>query len=643
MKRKFCYLAGLLALSASSLHAQSPSWVSVATSAAGLDTIRGFNVYVTDINNDHYPDFIALRGDWTVGIANALRTYINVPDPNASDPSARKFVDVTSTSGVNAMPGQGETSKGVLVVALADVNNDGNVDLVRGNYYHANPATAPDDRCEILLGDGQGHFTLVQNSGLHELGVINVTAFSFLDYDKDGNIDLFIARWFDNYGQNSNLWSPGILMKGNGDGTFTNVTAQAGITTPEPMYGCSVVDWNNDGWPDIATAPYCRTNGQLWKNNGNGTFTNVASSVGYNARYLPGDGGQAMCMWSNVPEDFDNDGDMDFFFSLVHGGNDANEGRSAIAVNGGAANNYALTIDRSLLTKKSPYSSHNGDYDASWLDIDNDGLIDLAALQGHYMPATDRLFIYHQGQNNKFTDISGDLGLIKAELKDLHSLEALDYDLDGDDDIIICRNGSPREMHLIKNEIGQDNNWTGVFLKAPQGVNKSAIGARIYVWSGGVKRMREVYAGRGNNGGQQPFALLFGLGNNTTIDSVVVAWPDAAGTTTTVKNPPINRYLEIGGSGLAVADVEKDAQEEVLRVYPNPARNFIIVQTASNATVKEVAVYDMTGRRMEQVKPQFGTGGGAVYCPIEQLPIGSYIVRVVTEGGATAHHTFTKQ
>src|SRR5690606_36959973 len=121
------------------------------------------------------------------------------------------------------------------------------------------------------------------------------------------------------------------------------------------------------------------------------------AQTGYNARYLGGDGGQNMCLWSPAPEDYDNDGDMDLFFALVHGGNDANEGRSAIFVNGGAANNYSLTPDRSLIVKKQPYSSHNGDYDGSWFDIDNDGWMDLAMAQGQYVPATDRLFIFRNG------------------------------------------------------------------------------------------------------------------------------------------------------------------------------------------------------------------------------------------------------
>lgn len=641
MKRTKCKLMLLAAftLGVTSLYAQNASWMEMATVNAGLDTSGAFNIFVSDINNDKYPDMVTIRRGWGVGVQDALCAYINVQDPGSTDPADRMFVDVTGTSGVNAMPGAGEVSKGVLVAGLADVNNDGFVDIVRANYYHSTPSTAPDDRCEILLGDGKGKFTIVKNSGLHELGVINVTAMSFLDYDKDGNLDVFLARWFDNYSQNDLLWSPGILMKGNGDGTFTNVSAQAGITEAEPMYGCSVVDWNNDGWPDIATAPYCRTRGQLWKNNGNGTFTNVAVAANYNARYLAGDNGQGMCMWSPVPEDYDNDGDMDFFFSLVHGGNDANEGRSTIVRNGGSANKYALTPDRSLITKRTPYSSHNGDYDASWLDIDNDGLIDLSLVQGHYMPATDRLFIFKQDQSNKFTDITGSLGLIKTETSDLHMLEAMDYDLDGDDDIILCRNAQPRELHLIKNLIGQDNNWSGVTLLAPQGVNKSAIGARIYVWAGGIQHMREVYAARGNNGGQQPFAMLFGLGNNSKIDSVKVQWPDAANSTTLVRNPPVNKYITITKSGLDVPMVIAGGTSNTLKVYPNPAKDFILLQLSNNEVLTSIEIYNLLGQKLQTLQ---NDANATTYCSISHLAPGSYIIKATTRQGEVYTQTLVK-
>ncbi len=286
-----------------------------------------------------------------------------------------------------------------------------------------------------------------------------------------------------------------------------------------PLPGGRIHCYRYQQWPDIATAPYCRTGGQLWKNNGNGTFTNIAAAVGYNARYMPGDNGQNMCMWNVVPEDYDND---------------------------------------------------------------------------------------------------------------------------GDDDIITRRNGTPRSLHLIENRIGQDNNWTAITLLAPQGVNKSCIGARVHVWAGGTSRMRDVYAGRGNASGQQPFALTFGLGSQTEIDSVTVVWPDAAGTRTTVVNPPVNRYLQITGTGLSVGHFAATRDSvAVLKCYPNPAKDFILLQLSNNARIERVLVYDATGRAMTGITG-YDNSSVTWYCSIANLLPGHYFVQVVTEEGAVYGHSFMK-
>lgn len=239
------------------------------------------------------------------------------------------------------------------------------------------------------------------------------------------------------------------------------------------------------------------------------------------------------------------------------------------------------------------------------------------------------------------SDITGDLGLLKNELKDVHFVKVMDYDLDGDDDLLVCRNGQPRSLHLIENRIGQDNNWTGVQLRAPHGVNKSCIGARIYVWSSGVQRMREVYAGRGNAAGQQPFAMLFGLGSNTVIDSVTVAWPDAAGSTTTVHNPPVNRYLEITAAGLSVADASNDAVPGMLKLYPNPAKDFILVQVSNNEPLERIEVYDVLGRSVNQMK-KLSPDEVTVYCNTDHLPQGQYLIQVATVSGRSFSGVFMK-
>lgn len=628
-----------LLLAAVKLRAQQPSWVTLGAGQVKLDTSTAFSLFVADVNEDHYPDILVVKGGWNKDAEDNMRLYINIQDTGSTVATARIFVDATANSGINAMPAATGPSKGTLTAAFADINNDGHIDMVRGSYYHDQPALAPDVRCEVLLGDGMGHFTLVPGNGLHELGLINVTGFSFLDYDKDGKLDLFIARWFTRYRPDPEIIDPGILMHGNGDGTFTNVSALAGITVPEPMYGCSVTDWNNDGWPDIATAPYCRTQGQLWKNNRNGTFTNVAVPAGYNAQVLPGDNGQPVCLFGCAPEDFDNDGDMDFFFNLVHGGNDPGEGHSTIVMNSGAANDYKLSWDMGRVTWKAPKSTHQGDYDVAWFDLDNDGLIDAALGQGTYQPATDRLFVFRQQADHSFMDVTEDLGLLAPAAKDIHHMEAIDFDLDGDDDLVICKAQSPSAMHFIKNEKGQDNHWIGVRLDAPPGVNKSSIGARVFVWSGGVQHMREVYAGRGNNGGQQPFPLLFGLGSNNHIDSVKVHWPDQGNHFTVVRQPNPGQYITVGPGvdGVFTTAVQSPANNRKLnlKVYPNPAQDFVLVQFSDNSIPRQIEIYDLLGRLIKRV--DCPSRMSTQYCSVRELAPGQYVLRAIND--KQEHHT----
>lgn len=626
----------------------SPSWASYVSQKVNLGSETAGGMYISDINNDDYPDIITLRKGWHQNAPNMLHTYVNLQDTASNDPKDRMFVDITDSANMNGMPNPNDTSEGVIAVAFADINNDGNVDMVRGNFYYYDPMLNNGDRCEVFLGDGKGQFTLVANNGLHDLGLVNTMGFSFLDYNKDGNIDLYIACFF--YNGNTQTKQAGRLMKGNGDGTFTDVSTQAGVTKPELMYGVSVIDWNNDGWPDIATAPYCRDGGQLWKNNGDGTFTDVAGQVNYNSQEKGGDNGQNLCMWIAAPEDFDNDGDMDFFIALVHGGNDFGEGHSTIVMNSGAANDYKLSWDLNRITWKSPKSSHRGDYDASWLDWDNDGLMDLVMAQGNYMPATDRLYVLHQKTDNSFMDVTQDMGLITTtpESHDLHLLEVMDYDLDGDDDLIFCRNGKPQNLELVENKIGQDNNWIGVKLKAPVNVNKSSIGARIFVWTNGVKRMREVYAGRGNQSGQQPFAMLFGLGQNTKVDSVKVRWTDKDNSYTVVNNPTINKYIEIGPNvdgidpHLGIPKNELAQKDIDLKLYPNPAHDFVLVQLTDNVVPEQVEIYNTLGQKMNQVKV-YKNGMATWYCGIKELSAGTYILKITDNKQRTFTETFLKK
>ena len=627
--------------------AQDTTWFTNSTAKAGLTGVKGFRINIVDFNNDNYPDLLLENG-----LSNRdklTRLLVNRQNPESSNPHDRVFVDVTEGSGLFASP-SGDTSRVIDIATMADLNNDGNMDIVTGADFDRVEAFAfPNDRCEVMLGDGSGHFALVPNNGLHELGLVNTAGFTFLDYNLDGKIDLYVTTWFSD--KTNGIFEINYLMRGNGDGTFTNATEQAGMGNEDwPEYGASSTDWNNDGLPDIITAPYCRSGGNLWKNNGNGTFTDMAGPANYSAQHMTGDvdgsGPRALCQWAAQPADFDNDGDMDLAQILVHGGLDANEGRTTISVNAGAGSGYRYEWDLGRLPRDVPRSTHLGDQDGWWFDFDNDGRQDLVIAQCVYQASTDRSYVWHQNPDGSFADVTGETGLLW--LKETHNTRPFDYDLDGDEDLLVelwRKNGATvSDIALVENRIGDRNNWSSVKLIAPPGVNRNAIGARITLYSGGTAQIREVQSGQGHFGAQAPLIKAFGIAKNAAIDSIVVRWPSRTVANTVVVNPPINTLLEIGANGPAAAPsapVVASTADARGSVRPNPVGDRATVRMPAAWTCGTVALYDAAGGRLGlwSLRP----GQHELEISLSGRAAGYYVVRMVSCAGATFDHELVKR
>ncbi|HRS02539.1 MAG TPA: VCBS repeat-containing protein, partial [Bacteroidota bacterium] len=204
----------------------NPSWITDITKEVGLESARGSRIALYDINGDNYPDLL-----WSEGTTNKNRLHIllNVPNPDASSNIKRIFIEWTDSSGININRDPNKKGRIADIGAFVDVNNDGYPDLVSSIYYHRLQmyldTLDPGDRSEVYLNDGTGHFKLLSNSGLYQLGLVNTTGLGFLDYDLDGNLDLFMAQWFYDYANDKK--QPSILLKGNGDGSFTKVNCNA--------------------------------------------------------------------------------------------------------------------------------------------------------------------------------------------------------------------------------------------------------------------------------------------------------------------------------------------------------------------------------------------------------------------------------
>jgi enediyne biosynthesis protein E4 len=540
------------------------SWLTEQATQLGLGSAQPFRILVADVNGDGYPDLLFLTS--TAG----AQLYLNQQRAGAQSPTDRTFVDFTAESGITK-PGPGtdpsRTERRSFSAALADVDNDGDLDLFVGVYYHRiEQFTDYGDRNEIYLNDGKGHFTLKEGNGLHEAGLLNVAGATFLDYDGDGKIDLYLGLWWKDY--TKQVRDNDRLYRGNGDGTFTDATAAAKIDARKgPTYGVNVADFNNDGWPDIVSSNYCRDPSILWRNNGDGTFSDVGGETGF-AKSPSLGVYQNFCSWAAMPADYDNDGDIDFLYTIVHGYEGSGQYRSCPVVNRGAAGNFGFDWRIDLINRKDPKPDHHGDHYSAWIDLDNDGLTDLALSESGYSPG-DRLYVFRQNADHTFEEITADLGLMGPDGVGLiypHPVVRVDYDLDGDDDFLVgLTDTTPPHLAAFRNDVGTKNNWIAVSLAptAGSGVNRAAIGARVVVTSGDLTLTRELYAGEGNVAGQQPLRLTFGLGQRTKVDSIKVVWPNKQRSVTTTVPTGIGKLVTIPYPPPPPPDAGPDAPADV--------------------------------------------------------------------------------
>ncbi|HEV8393108.1 MAG TPA: CRTAC1 family protein [Vicinamibacterales bacterium] len=429
------------------------------------------------------------------------------------------FTDATAASGLG-LSGYG------MGVAAGDVNNDGCVDLLTTSLNGA----------RLLQNDCKGVFTDVSaRSGIPHTGW-SVSA-AFVDFDRDGWLDLFVGHYltWDRslntpcYGTSGRrvYCAPQVyraqqshLYRNNRDGTFSDVTDAAGLATQfGPALGVSTADFNGDGWIDIYVAND-REENQLWINRHDGTFENLGLISGT----ALGPFGQPKSGMGVDAGDIDDDGDEDLVVTNLAGeGHDfyVNDGKGAF-VNAAAV---AGIGHRSL-----PYTG----FGAGWLDVDNDGWLDLLTVNGAVQipdsaaagsGATASLGqpqqLFRNIGNGRFEDVTraGGPGLLRSDAS--RGAAFGDVDNDGDTDVVVANNGGPAQ--LLLNAIGQRQHWVGLRLRTAAG--SDALGARVAVTTAsGQTRWRRARADGSYASANDP-RILVGLGNSAGPVTVHVTWP----------------------------------------------------------------------------------------------------------------------
>jgi hypothetical protein len=434
-----------------------------------------------------------------------------------------QFVDVTKAAGLAAR-GWG------MGVCVADYDNDGYQDFYLTAY-------GPN---VLYRNKGDGTFTDVTAKarvGDTRWG----TNCAFGDYDRDGSVDLYVANYmtfdekviprrgksdkcrylgFDVFcGPQGLPGEPDVLYRNNGDGTFSDVTARAGIKDPN-YYGFGVLfsDLDNDGWLDIYVANDGNPN-LLFRNNRNGTF----SEVGLISGTALNEAGRAQSGMGAGVGDYDGNGLFDLFVT--------NFARDTNTLYRNLGN--LLFVDSTSTAGLGQISLQYLGWGTGFPDLDNDGRPDIFVANGHVYPEADQLKdgqsyaqrkeVYRNLGNGRFEELAPKLAGDLLTPKSARGSAFGDYDNDGDIDILVVNmNDRPS---LYRNDGGNRNHWIAFRLQGTKS-NRDGIGARIEVEAGGRTQVSEVRSGSSYLS-HDDMRVHFGLGSATRIDRVRIRWPNA--------------------------------------------------------------------------------------------------------------------
>lgn len=380
-------------------------------------------------------------------------------------------------------------------VLWADVDNDGDPDLL---------ITTFEGPVRLFRNNGDWTFTdYTATSGLVQAPGKRWGA-SFGDYNKDGFLDLYVCTYI--YSEESYAYSKlNHLYRNNGNGTFTDVTLQAGVGNGLKASFRSVwMDVDLDGWPDLYVINDFEAANALFRNNGDGTFTDMAVSMG-----LAETGEHCM---SISLSDFDLDGDLDIFITNTGVFPNVNNARHMLLVNDGTGVFTESSAEYGLDVFEWGWGS-------LWVDHDNDGYQDLYIATHRELALPVPNLFYKNNGGTFFTDA---MSLFPdQQITSSHSMARGDLDRDGYADIVV-QNQHPFRPYLWKSD-GGTNSHVRVSLEGTVS-NRQAIGSWIRVYAGGEQYIHYTVCGE-NYLGQSSQHILFGLAAATIVDSIVVEFP----------------------------------------------------------------------------------------------------------------------
>ena len=602
-----------------------------------MNIYTGAGVAAGDINNDGLTD-LYFSGNQTTG-----RLYLNKGN--------FQFEDITAQAGLT-------TNRWCTGVSMVDINQDGFLDI----YVNVSGSSKFGDLSNLLyINNKNGTFS--EKAAEYGLAEKRLTMnASFFDYDKDGDLDVFMitnpademvsgVNVVKERAKNGESEGTDILYKNNGNGTFTDVSKEAGILLDGYSLGCAISDVNGDGFPDIYVSNDFLSNDILYINNGNGTFTDKIgaylkhcsfASMGCDISDFNNDGLTDIYTLDMLPEDnfrrkmIIPSASYDKFQLSLEKGYTPQYTRNCLQLNNGVKS----FSDISFL---SGVSSTDWSWSALFADYDNDGDKDLMVTNGFYRDLGDLDYINYQTrlQNPMGRQDAKRAEKLKA-IKELKNIPLQNYlfennsdltfskrsddwgftqkgfsngacyaDLDNDGDLELILNEYNSEAKIYENKANElkQNNFVDIKLQGKQ-PNIQGIGAKVWLYAGGQMQFQEFNPYRGYES-TMDFKVHFGIGRNTKVDSVVVEWTD--GNRQIEKNVAVNKILKInyldnknkGYAPLSIATLFTDFNDKINYTHQeNPFSDFKLQPLLPHLHSQggpSVTVGDVNGDGLEDV------------------------------------------
>ncbi|KAA2218841.1 VCBS repeat-containing protein [Maribacter flavus] len=568
---------------------------------------NGGGVGIGDFNSDGLPD-VVFSGNMVIS-----RIYQNI--------GKLQFKDVTSSSGII-------TDAWCTGVSIVDINNDGKPDI--------HISTAHD----LFLGNTKNYFYLNETESKEEIkfrnlaSEMNIADSSYtmqavwLDYDRDGDLDLFLANNSkEEYPKNNAFGqrkdgrgkSTDKLYRNNGTNKngvlqFEDVSREAGISIEGWSLGVAVMDINGDQYPDIYVANDFLSNDVLYVNNGNGTFTNKVSeyfkhqshnSMGIDVADINNDGGLDFLVLDMFPEDnlrrktMFSEIPFDRFNSSVKAGYQPQFVRNVLQV--------STSSGFSDIGNFAGVSATDWSWAPLIADFDNDGLRDIYITNGYKKDITDMDFVDFNNSSNVFGSFEEKRKALVDQLKKMDGVKKSNFffrnrgqnkfenetatsgiqvpsysngavyaDLDLDGDLDILTNNIDDEILLFENKSTDVKKDNSSYLRLKFNPNAENIGAKVWVYSKKGKQYGEFHPQRGYLSSVEPF-MHFGLGNAAIIDSIRVIWPDDA--TTLLQNVDTNQTIApIKGNSKIDVKISKKLEKAYLEEIAPPLDSVYVHQ-----------------------------------------------------------------